>query len=118
MTFSTGNGPRLLKIDTFHIAARANMTDEVPVATLKSSISLFVFTRSRDPPLQNLQVKKLFSFVAPLAAKSYLKPKKYFDRDISAIGGFSDMAKSVITKVINSVWLQSYFSVTQLHDTF
>lgn len=75
MTFSTGNGPHLLKIDTFHIAARASMTDEVPVATLKSSISPFVFTRSRDPPLQNRQdtswVRKFSFFVAPLAKNKF-----------------------------------------------
>lgn len=35
------------------MAARANMTDEAPVAFLKTSMSLLVFTRSREPPLQD-----------------------------------------------------------------
>lgn len=53
MTFSTGNGPRSLNTDAFHMAARANMTDEAPVAFLKSSMSALVFTRSREPPLRD-----------------------------------------------------------------
>lgn len=52
MTLSTGSGPWLLNTDAFHMAARANMTDEAPVAFLNSSMSAFVFTRSREPPLQ------------------------------------------------------------------
>lgn len=52
MTFSTGNSPLSLNTDTFHMAARANMTDEAPVALLKASMSTCVFTRSRDPPLR------------------------------------------------------------------
>lgn len=53
MTFSTGNGPWLQKTDGFHMAARANMTDDAPVAFLNFSISLLVFTKSKEPPLQD-----------------------------------------------------------------
>lgn len=53
MTFSKGNGPLSLNTEAFHMAARANMTDEVPVAFLKASMSTCVFTRSREPPLQD-----------------------------------------------------------------
>lgn len=58
MTSSRGRGPRLLNTDTFHMAARANITDEAPAARLNSSMSELVFTRSREPPLQekDLQV--------------------------------------------------------------
>lgn len=34
------------------MAARASMTDEAPVAFLKTSMSPWLFTRSREPPLQ------------------------------------------------------------------
>lgn len=55
MTLSTGSGPCWLNTDAFHMAARASMTDEAPVAFLNSSMSAFVFTRSREPPLQETQ---------------------------------------------------------------
>lgn len=53
MTVSTGSGPPLLNTDGFHMAARANMTEEAPVNLLNSAMSACVFTRSREPPLQN-----------------------------------------------------------------
>lgn len=53
MTLSRGSGPWLLNTDAFHMAARANMTDEAPVAFLKFSMSALIFTRSREPPLQD-----------------------------------------------------------------
>lgn len=52
MTFSTGSSSCLLNMDAFHMAARANMTDEAPVDFLNSSMSALVFTGSEEPPLQ------------------------------------------------------------------
>lgn len=65
MTFSKGSGPRLLNTDAFHMAARANMTDEAPVAFLNSSTSAFVFTRSREPPLQERPLQRRLGFSPP-----------------------------------------------------
>lgn len=56
MTLSTGSGPWLLNTDAFHMAARANMTDEAPVAFLNSSMSALLFTRSKEPPLHRTRI--------------------------------------------------------------
>lgn len=44
MTFSKGSAPWLRNSDAFHMAARASITDEAPVAFLNSSMSVLVFT--------------------------------------------------------------------------
>lgn len=65
MTFSKVTGPLLLNTDAFHMAARANMTDEAPVAFLKFSMSLLVLTKSKEPPLQERYLITTFTDFLP-----------------------------------------------------
>lgn len=58
MTVSTGSAPCWRKTEGFHMAARAIMTDDAPVATRNVSMSSNVFTMSEEPPLQRDRVMK------------------------------------------------------------
>lgn len=57
ITSSTDIIPCLRNIEGFHIAARANMTEDAPVVSRNCSISSYVFMRSREPPLQKQEKK-------------------------------------------------------------
>jgi len=46
MTFLKGKGPSFLKIDGFHMAARAIITDEAAVAFWKVSMSPYSLMKS------------------------------------------------------------------------
>lgn len=52
MTSSRGRRPSLRKMDGFHMAARATITEEAAVACRKSSMSKYFWMWSWDPPLK------------------------------------------------------------------